>query len=95
MQPVEESLFGGGRDCVALPVVVEADAGRLAGEGLAQALRVGFWWAELEALRIDGSHFPVEALLVPIKDSGGKVQSLSLQFRDISRRVAVQKTLVR
>ena len=69
------------------------DAERLEGEGLAQALEVGFWWAELEALRKDGSRFPVEALLVPIKDSGGEVQSFSLQFRDISRRVAVQKAL--
>ncbi|MCH8221807.1 MAG: GAF domain-containing protein [Chloroflexi bacterium] len=88
MLPLDET------DAVRVPdLFTPSDARRLESEGLNQALRVGFWWAELEAMRSDGSTLPVEALLVPIKDSGGAVQSFSLQFRDISRRVAIQKAL--
>ena len=57
--------------------------------GIPEANEHGFWYGEPRAVRIDGTEFPVEALIVPV-DGGASTNNqlaYSIHYRDSSRRL--------
>ncbi|ACO45513.1 PAS domain S-box protein [Deinococcus deserti] len=86
-QDIHERLHHAREDGKAYPAL-ECPACRAVEDGKAPALAAATFW------RQDGSSFPVEYVVIPIRGEDGVVEGSIISFRDVTERRAAHRTLL-